>query len=513
MIIGKIGKENFKINPQKLITGRTCVVGITGSGKSYAVAVICEELCKQGFGFCIVDTEGEYFSLKKKYEILWIGNDERCDLNINEINLKEILRTAVEKSVPVIFDTSDLMNEKQEVSKLCKYLYEIESKIKTPYLLIIEEVDKFSPQRGDKIKDVEVVARRGRKRGLGLMIATQRTSFVDKNLLSQCNNQVIGKLSIKNDIDSVRLFFEDRKDLAKLPDLNPGEFFIMGGINKNQTSLIKFRQRETPHGAVTPWIKVKKPVVLKELIPKIKKEAAKTIKLPHNIQSLEKVKKYSKKFEKKKYVLFGEIDKIKEVQLNFYPLINAEIKTIKKDLFKERINIFNILFDGISGIPVKITKGIKFLNEFNKIVGLSREEFLFLKALKKESTVNKLCKILKTNESSARKTINLLQNKKFITFTGKEGREKKYKALATIKIPGLNKLNNKTKFKETKLKGKVINPKEKEEHIQKILKTIEPTAQIVSSFTLYYPVYLIKKKRNIVLDGLSLKEIKDLSGL
>lgn len=512
MNIGKIGSGDFKINPQKLITERTCIVGISGSGKSYAVAVVCEELCKQGLGFCIVDTEGEYASLKNKYEILWIGGDERCDLNSNEVDLKEILKTAVEKSVPVIFDTSDLTNEKEEVQKLCSYLYEIESSLKNPYLLIIEEIDKFSPQRGDRIKGIEEISRRGRKRGLGLMIATQRTSFVDKNLLSQCNNQIIGKLSIKNDIDSVRLFFEDKADLTKLPDLNPGEFFIMGVINGNKTSLIRFRQRETPHGAVTPEIKIKKPVILKELLPKIKKESAKEIKLPEGVKSLEEIKKYSKKFEKKKYVFWGDAEEVKEINLCFYPLLNAEVKIINKNFLSEKINVLNILFDGISGIPVRVRNGIRFFNDFNKIMELAREEFLSLNLLKKALTINNLCKELKTNESSARKTVDSLQKKKYVTFIGKEGREKRYKAIIEVKIPDLNKLENKTEFARTKLSGKIINSEIKEETIQKFLKTVEPSAQIVSSFIVYYPVYALKTKKDIFIDGISLREIKNLSG-
>ena len=42
------------------------------------------------------------------------------------------------------------------------------------------------------------------------MLCTQRPSLVDKNILSQCSNQSIGKLVIKNDLNSVAQFFAGR---------------------------------------------------------------------------------------------------------------------------------------------------------------------------------------------------------------------------------------------------------------------------------------------------------------
>jgi len=40
----------------------------SGSGKSYLIAVLCEQLLQNNIAFCIVDTEGEYFSLKENFK-------------------------------------------------------------------------------------------------------------------------------------------------------------------------------------------------------------------------------------------------------------------------------------------------------------------------------------------------------------------------------------------------------------------------------------------------------------
>ena len=122
----------------------------------------------------------------------------------------------------MIFDISDTIDQRKMVKDFVAALYNVESKLRQPYLLIVEEIDKFAPQSGEMIKEIDEVGRRGRKRGLGLLIATQRPALVNKNILSQCGNQVIGKLTINNDLDAVKIFFPKRADLEKLPMLKPG---------------------------------------------------------------------------------------------------------------------------------------------------------------------------------------------------------------------------------------------------------------------------------------------------
>ena len=76
--------QPFQVSPDLIATGRTCVIGSSGSGKSYTVGVICEELCKNKVPFVIVDIEGEYSGLKEKFEVIWVGDDEKSDPQLEE---------------------------------------------------------------------------------------------------------------------------------------------------------------------------------------------------------------------------------------------------------------------------------------------------------------------------------------------------------------------------------------------------------------------------------------------
>ncbi|MDT8357878.1 MAG: DUF87 domain-containing protein, partial [Methanomicrobiaceae archaeon] len=252
LLIGKTGDDEFFIDPQELVTGRTCIIAQSGAGKSYGIAVLCEQLCMNEIGFCLIDTEGEYFSLKDRFRVLWVGTDERCDEDIETVNLRELINQAVRNGTPVLFDVSET-DMQERVSKLAGVIYDVASELRIPYLLIVEEADKFIPQGKDSIKKIEEISRRGRKRGLGLLVATQRPALVTKHVLSQCNNQIIGKLSIENDLRAVDLFFSSRKEVEELVTLSPGEFYVMGRIVREKTR-IRFNRRLTTHRGLTPQL-------------------------------------------------------------------------------------------------------------------------------------------------------------------------------------------------------------------------------------------------------------------
>src|SRR3989338_1996686 len=304
-VIGKADKKDVLIDAQEFVTGRTCVIGQSGSGKSYLIAVLCEKLLENNIAFCIVDTEGEYFSLKEKFEVLWVGGSQ-ADVNIDDVDFSDLIQKSIKNNVPLILDVSDVLEQRKVVADFASKLYEIESDVKEPYLLIVEEADKFVPQSKDSLKEVEEISKRGRKRGLGLLVATQRPSLVNKNVLSQCVNQIIGKLATENDLKAVDLFFANRKELEDLPKLQPGEFFLMGNISKEKIKM-KSVQRTTQHKGLTPKLVKKSQLKIEEIKSNIETEKQPKSGCLGSKSKItkEEVEKIAESNRKKKHTLFG----------------------------------------------------------------------------------------------------------------------------------------------------------------------------------------------------------------
>ena len=240
---------DVNIDAQQVITGRCCVIGQSGSGKSFLIGVVIEEMCKAQLPFIVIDTEGEYRNLKSIFNVLWVSEDPASDVK-HDIDYQRLASQSITAGIPIIFDVSDLTDKSKHVFDMLQALYFIEERLKSPYLVIIEEADKFAPQMMHKeVNIIEEISVRGRKRGIGLIVATQRPANISKNVLAQCSYGFVGKLTIENDLSAVSTLFEDRKKLETITKLPAGNFMSFG-INVNNP--FKVKQRIMSHMGSTP---------------------------------------------------------------------------------------------------------------------------------------------------------------------------------------------------------------------------------------------------------------------
>jgi len=121
-----------------------------------------------------------------------------------------------------------------------------------PVFVILEEAHKFIPG-GDRStfssSIINKIAAEGRKFGVFLLLITQRPSKVHPDSLSQCNSQIIMKLTNPQDQRAVAESSERLSQdlLNDLPGLNPGEAVIVGEVTKAPV-MLKVRRRRTREG-------------------------------------------------------------------------------------------------------------------------------------------------------------------------------------------------------------------------------------------------------------------------
>jgi len=511
--------DGKSINANKLVTGRTCVIGQSGSGKSYTVAVICEELAKNNIGFCIIDLEGEYFGLKEKYPILWVGSGANCDVDIESVDFESLAQKIIKKGFPTIFDVSDVKNPRETVKKFIGELYKVESKSRKPFLLIIEEIDKFAPQRGEVLPEIEEVSRRGRKRGLGLMVATQRPALVNKNVLSQCGNQIIGKLTINNDLDAVKIFFPNKDDLAKLPRFEAGQFFIQGDIDVGE--IVRIRKRETPHKAITPEIVQTKAIKSEDLLAieselgrveakEIEEETEEVRKtgLHPNIDAKEAFEKIKNSTKILKFL--GKGKTISGMHLVLHPIFECKIKYLNKKLIGSSFEDITTYFDGITGNVVLLKNKLAIRFRVENLIGLESKDVDLLRMLLKSDglSVTEMSNKGDFSESTVRDSIKNLEKNKLV-MQKRKGRSFVYLPLTDVKIPNIKQLSQKQiDFESMKAKAKVEEEKITLADLKNLIRGLGVNAEIVEHKIVYYPFYKAfattgKRTEKIVMDGIS----------
>lgn len=322
--------DGINVDTQTIMTERGCAIGQSGSGKSFLAGVIAEELCKSKMPFCIIDTEGEYDSLKGMFNVIVVGGDNK-DIDL-DVDFSKLFNASIANGIPIILDLSDVVEKKEVAYGALEALYKLESKIRKPYLIFIEEADKFAPQVISKSANiVEEISVRGRKRGMGLFITTQRPANVSKNVLAQCSYGFIGKLTIENDLKALRVLFESRKTLTQITRLHTGEF-VSFGLNDERE--FKVKGRLVRHIGITPLIGSSRPFnnalasILKEL--KGEKQEARKEKGAQRmvrIQAIpisftaEDAKAYAARIAKREFIVFGKItEKIEPIDLQYLPL-------------------------------------------------------------------------------------------------------------------------------------------------------------------------------------------------
>jgi len=293
--------SDLSLDLEEVIGQCIAILGIRGSGKSNTAGVIFEELLRHNYPMSIVDIEGEYFGLKEKYEVLVVGTGDGVEIEIDPGCAGEIAQVSIEKNVPVVLDLSGFLSE--ERTELLKAyltsLWNLAGKLRRPYIIGIEEAHEFIPQ-GVKTELKEMIARialRGRKRGLGAIIVSQRSAKVDKDVLSQAGILFLHRVVHEVDMRVYGELLPWRKSEVKeiITALETGDCIYVNGDN---ILPIYVRERETFHAGFTPSLESVAPPELKrvsasiiEAIERVKGERKKRTPaddLKRRIEKLEK---------------------------------------------------------------------------------------------------------------------------------------------------------------------------------------------------------------------------------
>ncbi len=242
----------------ELLTGRGFVTGKSGSGKSNTASVVAEKLLDGGYGLLIVDIDGEYYGLKEEYEILHVGADEECDIQVGPQHAEKIAQLALEKHVPIILDVSSFLDESKAnelLTEVARHLFAKEKKLKRPFLLVVEEVHEYLPEGGglDECGRMLIkVAKRGRKHGLGMCGISQRPADVKKDFITQCDWLVWHRLTWQNDTKVVsRILGSDYADGVE--ELNDGEGYLMTDWDEGVRQ-VQFQRKRTFDAGATPGL-------------------------------------------------------------------------------------------------------------------------------------------------------------------------------------------------------------------------------------------------------------------
>jgi hypothetical protein len=188
--------DGFRL-PLDYVTQTGAILAKRGAGKTYTAKVIAEELLEAGLPLAVIDPIGVWWGLRAGadgdpaggYPITVLGGDHG-DLPLEPGAGATIADLIVEERVSLILDLS-LFRKAEARRFVTGFAERLYHRNRDALHVIVDEADAFAPQRSPKgdeavlLGAMEDLVRRGRARGIGLTLVTQRAAVINKNVLTQ----------------------------------------------------------------------------------------------------------------------------------------------------------------------------------------------------------------------------------------------------------------------------------------------------------------------------------------
>jgi hypothetical protein len=241
------------------ITQTFGVLAMRGAGKSNLAAVMAEGMFDAGLPFVVVDPVGSWFGLRSELAIPIFGG-RHGDVPLEKTGGTLIADLVVDQRLTCILDVSE-MSEGDKTRFLIDFAERLYHKNTEPLHLFLEEADDFCPQRPFReqarlVRAWENVVRRGRARGLGMTMITQRSAALNKNVLTQVETLFVLRTTSPQDRKAIEAWVtyhgQSGELLKSLAELETGEAWVWSPQYLKTLKRFRVRQRRTFDSGATP---------------------------------------------------------------------------------------------------------------------------------------------------------------------------------------------------------------------------------------------------------------------
>jgi len=355
-----IDTDDERVQKQGL---RIAIIGESGSGKSWTIAVLSEQAKQQGVQVVFIDPHGEYHTFARVFEDVLVVGGENADLPLVEDAI-DVYAEAYRMGKSLDFNLREVFTDEYEygriVEKILRALWKVQVNDPRPSIWNLEEAHMECPQEKShdamrRVGLVKAIATGGRKFGVILVLGTQRPAELHKTPLSQCWIRIFGKLTDKLDRNAVADYMKPVEP-RELMSLTTSKFYVFGWF-KEPTQVTIRSDRITEHGAETVLIKpierkatsekasiAQLKQMIEERLKKVQEERSETATLKRQMGSLQEELKSEREKVRKLETALEVAGKIK-IEQPTSPITPTQIAKIEREvagrLKKEVIAIFD----------------------------------------------------------------------------------------------------------------------------------------------------------------------------
>lgn len=199
--------------PLEFVTSTQVILAKKGAGKSYCASVQAEQLLAARQQILVVDPTGAWWGLRSSadgksegFPIAILGGDHG-DIPLHEGAGEVIAAAAVDEGFNAVIDLSHFRRDDM-LEFMADFLETLYRKNRQAMHLFVDEADVVAPQRGAGgagrvLGAMEDIVRRGRIRGIGCTMITQRPAVLNKNVLTQADMLTCLRISHQLDLKAI----------------------------------------------------------------------------------------------------------------------------------------------------------------------------------------------------------------------------------------------------------------------------------------------------------------------
>ena len=228
--------------PLDAVTQTFAILGKRGSGKTNTASVLAEQLIGRGLPVVYVDPIGVTWGLRHSRDgkgpglpVIILGG-EHADVPLEETGGAVIADFLIEHRAPAVLDLG-LFSKGAQRRFMVDFAERLYHKNRQALHVMLDECDTFVPQRiehgGERLVGaINDLVRKGRARGLGVTLISQRPALISKDVLTQVETLVAHRMTGPQDRDAVARWIEHNADqggatvLASLQALNDGDAWV-----------------------------------------------------------------------------------------------------------------------------------------------------------------------------------------------------------------------------------------------------------------------------------------------
>ena len=272
--------------PLSLVTETVAILAKKGSGKTYSACVLTEEMVGAGAHVVALDPLGVWWSLRAGADggqegglpLLILGGDH-ADLPLSATDGAAVADLVTGERLSCVLDVSRL--PRRDTARFAEaFLRRLYETNREALHLMVDEADLFAPQQSTSreqqavLEAMDEIVRRGRVRGLGATLITQRPAVLSKDVLNQIEMLVTLRMTAPLDQKAIDTWIsahgtnaERKAVISSLATLGIGEAWLWAPNILGDLRRVQFRRRRTFDGSATPKVgeTVRAPKALAEI--------------------------------------------------------------------------------------------------------------------------------------------------------------------------------------------------------------------------------------------------------